>query len=98
MTNLLRLLCKECGGGFETERTDKEFCRDACRRRFNNRRAKRGAAIYDLAMEWRDTRQSEPFSDLCALISRYLDEDRVAGRQTYFGKEHRKRYERDTVR
>lgn len=39
-------LCVECRGTYETDsRTD--FCSNACKAKFHNRRAKRGALVYD---------------------------------------------------
>lgn len=45
--------CRECGHPFIGKRTTKEFCSAACRRAYNNRKATRGALIYDLVMTWR---------------------------------------------
>lgn len=42
--------CLECNGGFVSRQYSADFCCAACRRTFNNRRAQRGAALYDLLM------------------------------------------------
>lgn len=42
--------CKECGKSFEPRQWDSEFCCTGCRRNFNNRRAVRGAMLYDVVM------------------------------------------------
>ena len=46
-------ICRECGNHFLAKRTTREFCSAACRAAHNNRRAIRGALIYDLLMTWR---------------------------------------------
>ena len=43
-------ICKECGGDFDSRQYNASFCSDGCKRTFNNRRAKRGAILYDLLM------------------------------------------------
>lgn len=40
--------CQECGQNFTSRRADAIFCKTECRKEFNNRRATRGAEIYDL--------------------------------------------------
>lgn len=42
--------CSECGKEFRRRQYNAEFCGSTCRRVFNNRRAVRGAALYDLTM------------------------------------------------
>lgn len=42
--------CLECHGSFLSRQYSSDFCCSACRRTFNNRRAQRGAALYDLLM------------------------------------------------
>lgn len=42
--------CSECGKEFRRRQYNAEFCGGTCRRVFNNRRAVRGAALYDLLM------------------------------------------------
>lgn len=42
--------CKECGRQFTPRQYNGGFCCTGCRRSFNNRRATRGAMLYDLIM------------------------------------------------
>ncbi|SEE60114.1 hypothetical protein SAMN05519104_6687 [Rhizobiales bacterium GAS188] len=42
--------CLECGDGFSPQRPHAEFCCAPCRKTFANRRAQRGADLYDLFM------------------------------------------------
>lgn len=42
--------CKECAAPFTSRQYNAEFCGNPCRAAFNNRRMKRGAALYDLLM------------------------------------------------
>lgn len=45
--------CRECGGPHAPARAGGEFCGSACRMAWNNRRAARGAELYDLLMACR---------------------------------------------
>jgi hypothetical protein len=45
--------CKECGATFAAKRGTREFCSATCRRTWNNRRATRGAILFDAVMAWR---------------------------------------------
>lgn len=54
--------CLECGDPLarhagDTRRSDTSFCCIACRKTFNNRRAMRGAELYDLYMAHRFDRR-----------------------------------------
>lgn len=42
--------CLECRGGFTARQYSADFCGAECRRTFNNRRATRGAVLYDLLL------------------------------------------------
>ena len=42
--------CIECGGSFQPRQYSADFCGAPCRQAFNNRRARRGAILYDLVM------------------------------------------------
>jgi hypothetical protein len=78
-------VCSECGNAFAGQRYTREFCSGSCRRAFNNRRAARGAAIYDVAMTWRSDRDAEALSLLCRMLTQFKeadDRDR-AGRKSY---------------
>lgn len=50
--------CHECGGAYQSRQYSSEFCGTPCRRKFNNRRATRGAALYDLVMIERHDRDA----------------------------------------
>ncbi|MGQ9367730.1 hypothetical protein [Azospirillum sp. ST 5-10] len=52
-----------------------------CRARWNNRAKVRGAQLYEAVMAWRVLRRRGGFSVVTALVSRFLDEDRTAGRR-----------------
>ena len=45
-----RFECLECGAACVSTAVNAEFCGTACRKAWNNRRAMRGAEIYDLLM------------------------------------------------
>lgn len=47
--------CLECGGSYKRRGHNGTFCGGSCRRVFNNRRALRGAVLYDLTMVARYT-------------------------------------------
>lgn len=90
---IYRRACKECGQEFVSGRADAVFCGGACRQAFNNRRLRRGAQLYDAAMEYRDKRERGGLAELTTIIDRFLQQDREAGRVTYFDKAHRLKYE-----
>lgn len=48
--------CLECGAPHASPIAEAEFCSNRCRMAFNNRRAKRGAELYDLFMALRHDR------------------------------------------
>ncbi len=81
--------CDECGvlippyGKTGKSKTSKRFCSTKCKGRYNNRRATRGASIYDLAMAWRRDRTKEGLSDLCHQIGIFLRHDVSDERQTF---------------
>lgn len=84
--------CSECGGEF-TAQVGRggfaEFCSDACRSAFKNRRALRGAAIYDLFMTLRYersvARKLHVWRQLCRLAMdfRLEDHQQRAGRKSW---------------
>jgi hypothetical protein len=51
--------CTECGTEFTPGRKNEHFCSTACRKAFNNRRAVRGAILYDAVMAKRYDRKGE---------------------------------------
>ena len=81
--------CDECGvfappsNEIGKHRASKRFCSKKCKGKYNNRRATRGAAIYDLGMLWRRDRTKEALSDLCHQIGIFLRQDVWDGRQTF---------------
>lgn len=77
--------CLECGKIFEPRQHNADFCGSVCRKKFNNRRATRGAVLYDLAMvqeTYPDTYAKNDLSGKAiALVQKWADEDRKAGRK-----------------
>ena len=76
--------CKECGKQFTPRQYNGEFCCTECRRDFNNRRATRGAMLYDLMMiEASDPDMAERFElhgSAGQLIKKFQLEDLADGR------------------
>ena len=77
--------CNECNQEFESKVAAATFCSTPCRKAFNNRRATRGAVMYDMIMEKRFNRSGEigeadmrKFID--RLASEYRDLDAREGR------------------
>lgn len=72
-------ICRECGEEFSDAREATVFCKSACRHAFNNRRAARGAVLYDLFMALRYDRGAakafKVYSLMCALGKQYREED-----------------------
>ncbi len=83
--------CRECGATFSAQRQGREFCRAACRRAFYNRKALRGAQLYDLIMALRFERpraeELGAWSLLCRLAASYkaADDRERAGRRSWDG-------------
>lgn len=81
--------CWECGTAFKPVRHTQHFCCSQCRRDFNNRRAERGAELYDLFMTMRFDREraaaDKLFGQLSAMASAYRDDDMAerAGRRSW---------------
>lgn len=91
--------CRECGGGFEAvKKTGKmetvayhprRFCSTECRKAFNNRRAMRGAELYDLFRAIRRERETSKEMNLwtkaCRLEEKWQEEDERErpGRRSY---------------
>lgn len=82
-------LCRECVVSFTPTRITEHFCSTACRRAFNNRRAMRGAELYDLFRAVRRDRsqakQARLWTDLCRLEECWQEEDERErpGRRSY---------------
>lgn len=60
-----------------------KFCSADCRKRFNNRRMRRGAIIYDLAMIWRKHRREGSMEVLCRQLGLFIDQDKEDGRKSF---------------
>lgn len=78
--------CKECGKGFQTRQYNADFCGTTCRRVFNNRRATRGATLYDLVMladaeTTKPSTQAEFKERAATLVAMWKKEDQKAGRK-----------------
>jgi hypothetical protein len=71
--------CRECGSGFSSTRAHSEFCDGSCRRAFHNRKARRGAQLFDLVMALRfDRRRAKElgaWSLLCRMATAFRAED-----------------------
>ena len=71
--------CAECGAAFTAQRGSARFCSRKCGANYNNHRAMRGAALYDVLMHLRydrgDAESSRSWSLLCRLAARFRDED-----------------------
>lgn len=79
--------CRECGERLADQRAG--FCSKACRSRWHNRRAARGAKMYDLVMAIRFDREAAEaagaWSLLCRMASHFrsLDERDRNGRPSW---------------
>jgi hypothetical protein len=84
-------VCRECGMRSQMRRATREFCSSACRRQFNNRRALRGADLYDVLMCMRYDRDNAEgaLSLLCRMASNFraLDRREREGRRSWLGLE-----------
>lgn len=65
-----RRVCAECGSDFRTDKRHGEFCCEPHRKAFNNRRAMRGAELYDLVMALRYDRGASKALHVWRLICR----------------------------
>ena len=76
--------CLECGANFTAKGYGKDFCGASCRQKFNNRRATRGAALYDLVMAQLETPVMYDKYELAGRSARMIEdwqkEDRKAER------------------
>lgn len=84
-----RHCCRECSKPLDTGRkATMEFCSTAHRIAWRNRRASRGADLYDLFMAMRYDREDAKALGLWALMCRmgsvWNEEDKAANRQSYF--------------
>jgi hypothetical protein len=79
--------CRECGSPHQPKRTSAAFCSRACRQSWNNRRAMRGAQLYDLFMTQRYERSLAKklgvWSIMCRLALKWKTDDDDADRKSY---------------
>ena len=78
--------CLECGGSFAARRREAEFCCDACRKAFHNRRLTRGAELYDLLMLHRFERDTARDMGAQSLMNRMASVWREEDRKTRSGR------------
>lgn len=89
MTKRRARQCAECGALFTPRQDGQLFCSCDCNKAFQNRRAVRGAELYDVFMALRferDKAKSEALWTLCCSLARhYRDEDKHtrAGRKSW---------------
>jgi hypothetical protein len=77
MSNAKPRLCRECGTPLDGDATKrKQYCGNACRKTFNNRRAERGALMYDLFMAVRYDRSRAADLQLWSKLCRYAEDCR----------------------
>ena len=60
-----------------------KFCSNPCQKAFNNRRATRGAILYDLCMKWRKDRQKDGLANVCHQIGIFIADDNLMGIKSY---------------
>ena len=83
--------CLECGSNFETgHQGEHVFCQGQCRKNFNNRRAKRGAILYDLFMANRFERDEASDEKVLSAMSRLAsdwkhEDDQQRGQRPSWG-------------
>lgn len=82
--------CTECGITFTAKKAHAEFCSTNCRKAFNNRRAMRGAQLYDAMMNMRYDRAAAKDEDidytfLCRMAEMFHreDEQQRRGRRSF---------------
>lgn len=77
--------CRECGADFLPRHPSQDFCSPAHGKLFNNRRAVRGAELYDLFCGLRTERAESKalgvWTEMCRLELRWKEED--GGRRRY---------------
>lgn len=81
--------CLECNATYRACTSHSEFCSTLCRRAFNNRRALRGAELYDLFMAHRFERPRAQALRLLGVLNRMAsnyraqDRDQRGGRHSW---------------
>lgn len=86
------MTCSECGNPFRSRQPTATFCGTHCRKAFNNRRATRGAMLYDLFMQQRQCRKDDRnhWSIMCRLEQHWVADDNYhrAGRRSWLDPDH----------
>tara|TARA_R110000822_G_scaffold16019_1_gene54858 strand:- start:290 stop:601 length:312 start_codon:yes stop_codon:yes gene_type:complete len=82
----MKRTCQECGVSYVAKKSSSKFCSTSCRKTFNNRRAQRGALMYDAFMGLRYDRAAAKaagidYTFICRIGEMFNDED--AGKRTY---------------
>lgn len=76
--------CAECSATFKRTQHKQVFCGPKCKQAYHNRAAARGKTLVPLALAWRGSRSTatgkRAFTELCAVVSRFNEEDKAAGR------------------
>jgi len=77
-------ICRECAEPFMGLKRHAAFCSTGCRKAWNNRRATRGALMYDAVMSMRFDRAAAKeagvdWTMVCRLAEMFNNEDKVAG-------------------
>ena len=82
----MKRTCQECGVNYVAKKTSSKFCSTGCRKIFNNRRAQRGALLYDAFMSLRYDRAAAKevgidYTFICRIGEMFNDEDK--GKRTF---------------
>ena len=82
----MKRTCQECGDKYAATKSSSKFCSTGCRKIFNNRRAQRGALMYDAFMGMRYDRKAAKeagidYTFMCRIGEMFNAEDK--GRRTY---------------
>lgn len=80
-----RRACQECQNEFSPSRYTSKFCSVKCRKEFNNRRAMRGAILYDAFMGHRYDRKAAAdagmdWKFICRIGEMFHAQDEAEGR------------------
>ena len=73
--------CDECGVTFIAKKREARFCSSPCRKKYNNRRAVRGAELYDVMMACRYDRDYAYKTKLPSLMARLCSEWHIKDQQ-----------------
>lgn len=79
--------CRECREEFTPKKSSAAFCSTSCRKTWNNRRAMRGAILYDLFMTQRYQRglakKIGVWAVMCRLAMKWHNEDQSNDRRSW---------------